>query len=228
MASRHRGDRDKNGVFVTVWGIEVNFADVSTNIDCNICMAPLIDRHHLTQSVGGSRQFRGMCEENNANQIVKTDLCSCCHTQIQFSVFSFQSLEIYSFLIRRIRIIRGSKSSHFLKGCDSRIDYSIPWICLFSSVFDQKSSLFFSVPVFLYACKPVSLCACKPVCLCGESCLPGTIPVRMPETEIDTACSVSRINRSAGVCDRADVSFFEPLGQLGFPSVQWFSVKRDS
>ena len=91
MASRHRGDRDKNGVFVTVWGIEVNFADVSTNIDCNICMAPLIDRHHLTQSVGGSRQFRGMCEENNANQIGEDGSVQLLpHTT---SVFSFQFSE---------------------------------------------------------------------------------------------------------------------------------------
>ena len=45
--------------------------------------------------------------------------------EIQFSVFSFQSLELFSPLIL---VIRGSQSSHFLTGFDSRIDCRIPKI----------------------------------------------------------------------------------------------------
>jgi len=39
----------------------------------------------------------------------------CAAVKIQFSVFSFQNLELSSLPIRAIRFIRGSQSSHFLK-----------------------------------------------------------------------------------------------------------------
>jgi hypothetical protein len=91
MSSRRQYERDKNVFCVAMLGVDANFADVSTNIVGTICMAPLIDRHHVTESVGGSRQFRGMCEENNANQIGEDGSVQLLpHTT---SVFSFQFSE---------------------------------------------------------------------------------------------------------------------------------------
>ena len=49
--------------------------------------------------------------------------------EIPFSVF-----RIFKFLIRVIRFIRGSQSSHFCQGCDSRIERRISWSCPIAAV----------------------------------------------------------------------------------------------